>query len=107
MPIEINHLFCLKDLVMSRLACTLVTLVLALALPGGAAFAREGGPKGPKPQKLERMTRELGLTAEQQGKVKAILDAEHAKKQALHDETLGKLKAVLTKEQFAKLNDKK
>jgi protein CpxP len=79
------------------------TLVLALALSAGAVFAGEGGPKGPKPQKLERMTRELGLSAEQQGKVKTILDAEHAKKQALHEETRGKLEAVLTKEQLAKL----
>lgn len=82
-------------------------VALALALPAGAVFAGDGGPKGPKPEKIERMTRDLGLTADQQGKVKAIFEAEHAKKQALHDETRGKLKAVLTKEQFAKLDDKK
>lgn len=83
------------------------TMILALALPAGAALAADGGPKGLKPEKLDRVTRELSLSAEQQGKVKAILEAEHAKKQALHDETRGKLKAVLTKEQFAKLEDKK
>lgn len=84
----------------------LVSVLIALAVPTGMAQAGESGPKGPKGPKLERLTRELNLTADQQAKVKAILEAEHAKKEALKAETDGKLKAVLTKEQYAKLEHK-
>lgn len=76
---------------------------IALVSSFSVALAGDGGPKGPKGSKLERMTRELKLTADQQARVKAILEAEHAKKAALKAETDGQFKAVLTKEQYSKL----
>jgi periplasmic protein CpxP/Spy len=83
-------------------------LLLAMAWPGTMALAH-GDDKpgyGDKPPKLERMVRELGLSPDQKIKVKAILDYEHAKKTALKQETEDKLKTVLTKEQFSKLEKK-
>lgn len=85
----------------------LTTVVsIALALTAAVAFAGDSGPKGPKSSKLERMTRELSLSAEQQVKVQAILEAEHQRKEAMKAETDGKLRAVLNKDQYAKLQKK-
>ncbi|MDZ7855835.1 hypothetical protein [Sphaerotilus sp.] len=77
-------------------------LALTLALQTGVAWSADG----PKGSKLDRMTKELNLSADQQAKVKLILDAEHEKKEALKRETQDKLKGVLTKEQFGKLEHK-
>lgn len=66
-----------------------------------------------KAKRLERMTKELNLTADQQKSVKEALDAQSAKMKEMHrdsgdqmkalkEETDGKINAVLTDEQKAK-----
>ncbi len=61
----------------------------------------EASCKSPE-QCVEKMTKELSLTTDQQTKVKAIVSEKQAKMKAAHEETETKLKGVLTAEQFTK-----
>jgi protein CpxP len=74
---------------------------MALAFFGGTpAFAHERGMDTGK--RVEKMTKELGLSAEQQTTVKGILDDYKVKMEALQKEKHEKIDAVLTPEQKKK-----
>ncbi|GAA5110785.1 Spy/CpxP family protein refolding chaperone [Alloalcanivorax gelatiniphagus] len=79
---------------------------LALALVTGAALAGPvmAAPKpGPNPDRMvEHMAKELDLNADQQARIKTIMEEQGKKMRALHDETESRVKAVLTPEQQAK-----
>jgi Spy/CpxP family protein refolding chaperone len=79
-------------------------LLLSLIMPL-TALAAEGNPHAIDTTKhVELLTKELGLNADQQVKVKAIFDAQQEKLKAIHEETKTSLQAVLTPEQSAKLD---
>ena len=93
--------------------------------PGKMAAQQPGHKPGKSPaqkadHKAAKMAKELGLNADQENKVEQILLAENTEMKALHDQAAGshgmspamktarakydgQLKAVLTPEQFAKL----
>lgn len=63
---------------------------------------RGGGPFGPGrggPMAVERMTRELDLDADQQAKVRAILERRHETMRGFLDETHREIREVLRPEQ--------
>jgi periplasmic protein CpxP/Spy len=90
----------------SRLAAAAFIVVVALAISTGTAFSQDD-QQGPPPaqgsemgghggghrqmptvdEQLKHMTKKLDLTADQQPKIKAILDDQHAKMEALHNDT--------------------
>jgi len=102
----------------------LITLTLMLSAPFAAmaveataasapvaaapvAPASAGATAQPKMcKKAERMTKELGLNAEQQAKVNAIFEQQKEKRKALREEMHKQLEAVLTPEQMAKMQAK-
>jgi len=77
-------------------------IVAAPIAPSSAAATTQ--PKMCK--KVERMTKELGLNAEQQTKVNAIFEQQKEKRKALREEMHKQLEAVLTLEQMAKMQAK-
>lgn len=85
---------------------TLLTLAIILTFPlTVAAFPGAQGPGAEEYQKhrVERLTKELNLSAEQKSKVEAIFKEQHEKFKALHEETHTKLGTVLSPEQMSKL----
>jgi periplasmic protein CpxP/Spy len=90
--------------VCSRLAAAAFIVVMALAISTGTAFSQDdqqappaqGGEMGhggghhqmpSADEQLKHMTKKLDLTADQQPKIKAILDDQHAKMEALHNDS--------------------
>jgi periplasmic protein CpxP/Spy len=86
-----------------------ITLALAIALPlTVAAFPGDSGNfEGHHAHRIERMTKNLNLTAEQKIKVEALFKEQEEKFKVIHDETHTRLQGVLTKEQMAKMDDLK
>lgn len=96
------------------LGAGLTALSLLAALPLQADDAM--GDKHPMmmEKKLEKMTKELDLTPDQQARVKAVLEEQKPKMQALHEqkkklaeETHQRIESVLTEEQKAKFAEMK
>ena len=87
----------------------IITLTLALALPlTAAAFPGDnGGFEGHHANRIERLTKNLDLTAEQKTKVEAIFKEQEGKFKAIHEETRTRLQEVLTKEQMTKFDELK
>jgi len=89
----------------------LFMLAVALSLSGAAAWADEddkGYSHDPK-SRLEKLTKKLSLTQEQQDKILPIIEEKHQKMEALHEQmkemrqaAMGKIEAELTPEQQAK-----
>ncbi|MGP0591900.1 hypothetical protein ACTRXD_05065 [Nitrospira sp. T9] len=89
----------------------LFMLTAALSLSGAAAWADGDGhgySHDPK-SKLEKLTKKLDLTKEQQDKILPILEEKHQKMEGLHQQmkdmrhqAMGKIEAELTPEQQAK-----
>ena len=103
----------------SRLAAAAFIVVVALAISTGTAFSQDdqqapppaqgsemGGHGGGHHQmpsvdeQLKHMTKKLDLTADQQPKVKAILDDQHAKMEALHNDS-----STSREEKFPKMRE--
>ena len=87
----------------------IITLALALALPlTAAAFSGDRGDfEGHHANRVERLTKNLDLTAEQKTKVEAIFKEQEGKFEIIHEETRTRLQEVLTKEQMTKMDDMK
>jgi Spy/CpxP family protein refolding chaperone len=106
-----------------RFAVAAFVIVLGLAVCTGTAFSQDAqGQQGPPPQgsdmggqmggpgghhqmpsvddQLKHMTKKLNLTDEQQPKVKAILDDQHAKMEALHNDS-----SVEMQDKFVKMRE--
>ena len=74
---------------------SLLTLAAISAISAGLAFAQGPGPHGGHGEfGLEHMTKSLNLTADQQAKVKPILDAAKPQLQAIHQDAMTKAQAV-------------
>jgi protein CpxP len=89
---------------------TLLTFAIVLTFPltaaafsGGHGFGSEEHHK----HRIERLTKELGLTDEQKTKMEAIFKEQHEKFKALREETHNKLGTVLSPEQMAKMDELK
>lgn len=89
----------------------LCMLTVALSLSGAVAWADEDGKGyGHDPKSyLEKLTKKLSLTQEQQDKILPIIEEKHQKMEALHEqmkgmrqEAMGKIEAELTPEQQEK-----
>ncbi len=72
----------------------LTALAMALTIVGASAWAQMGpqaGPGGHGPmspdQRLQMMTKQLNLTADQQEKIKPMLESQSQQMQALHQDT--------------------
>ncbi len=87
----------------------IITLALALALPlTVAAFPGDRGDfEGHHAHRVERMTKNLNLTAEQKPKVEALFKVQEEKFKVIHDETHARLQEILTKEQMTKMDEMK
>jgi protein CpxP len=85
----------------------IVILALALALPLTVAAFPGGGFEGHRGDRLERMTKNLDLTAEQKGKLEVIFKEQQEKFEAIHQETRSRMQKVLSAEQMAKLDELK
>ena len=79
-----------------RKLIVLTALAMALAIVGAPAWAQmgpgaAGGPGGHGPmsadQRLQMMTKQLNLTADQQQKIKPMLESESQQMQTLHQDT--------------------
>lgn len=89
----------------------LFMLTVALSLFGGSAWADEddhGYRHDPK-SSLEKLTKKLSLTQEQQDKILPIIEEKHQRMQGLHEQmkeirqqAMGKIEAELTPEQQKK-----
>ncbi len=69
-------------LLVSSLVSTAMVLGVGAAWAGGDGHGYKHDPKS----KLERMTKKLDLTQEQQGKILPILEDKHQKMEALHNQ---------------------
>jgi apolipoprotein N-acyltransferase len=85
-------------------ALKLSAIALCLALPFAAHAAEERTAEQKVAHKLEKMTEKLGLSAEQQDKLKSQLLAKEKSREAERAEERKQLEAVLTPEQLAKLD---
>src|SRR5262249_44680806 len=95
-----------KSVVMGALALSLTTGGAALTVaPDLLAHSKDFKEHRQEWQerRLERMSEELNLTADQKAKIKALFDDQRAKMKALHEETRTKMMALLTPDQKAKL----
>lgn len=99
-----------------KLTSTLLALGLLLSPVAGQTQQNGGGAADSK-KGLERMSKELGLSAEQRSKVEVIFNAERKKVEAIFNEekqklekvqqeTRSSLQEVLTPEQMSKLDQK-
>jgi Spy/CpxP family protein refolding chaperone len=89
-----------KHLLSTVLMMILPLSVMATEVPAVTTAHPKMGNKG------EWLTKDLGLSAEQQTKVEAIFEQNRQKSKVLHDEMSAEIKAVLTPEQFAKMKEK-
>jgi len=88
----------------------IIMIALALVLPL-TAFASPGDWGGNHEDhiahKLERLTKELTLTADQQSQLQALFKEKAEKSKALHEETRAGVQKILTAEQFTKWEELK
>jgi periplasmic protein CpxP/Spy len=85
----------------------ILALTLALPLTATAFPGDKGDFEGHHGNRVERLTKQLDLTAEQKTKVEAIFKEQEEKLKVIHEETHKRLQEVLTKEQITKLDDLK
>lgn len=81
----------------------ILILASALLLPlTAAALPEEGGYDAPVDHKLEHLSKELQLSAEQKTKLETIFKEQHEKFRAIHEESHNRIKEVLNPEQITK-----
>ena len=87
----------------------IIILALALVLPlTASAFPGDNGSfEGHYANKVERLTKNLDLTADQKTKVEALFKEQEGKFKIIHEETRKRLQEVLTKEQLTKFDEMK
>ena len=82
-------------------------LVLAIPLTLSAFLGDKANCDGHYAKRVERLTKNLDLTAEQKTKVEAIFKEQEGKFKIIHEETRTSLQEVLTKEQITKMDEMK
>ncbi|MCQ8103628.1 hypothetical protein NP590_05895 [Methylomonas sp. SURF-2] len=88
----------------------ILIIALALALPltvGAFPGGHDGDFKGHKGDRIEHLAQKLDLSAEQKQQLQQVFEEQHAKREALRQETDQRLQTVLTPEQMAKFEDMK
>lgn len=63
-------------------------------------YAGGGGYAGKHTQKLEQLTQELSLSAEQKVQMEAVFKEQHEKFRAIHEESRNRIQQILTPEQM-------
>ncbi len=88
---------------MNKKIITIIALALAFPL---TAAAFPGGHDGGRHQgnKMERLTKQLDLNAEQKSKLEVIFKEQQEKREALRQESRLRMQEVLTSEQMTKLD---
>ncbi len=94
----------MKKLVLSLLLAFSIPLAVAGGMGGGPDHEGGGDFKAHHAEKMAKMAKELGLTADQQTKMDALFEQQHTKIEAVHEETKARLQAVLTPEQLKKFD---
>ncbi|SFU40645.1 hypothetical protein SAMN05216339_10251 [Nitrosomonas eutropha] len=88
----------------------LIAIIFALTLPL-TAVANPGECKGDhdhyQAKRIGRMDKVLSLTDDQKSKLETLFKQNGEKFKALHEETRSQLKAILTPEQYTKLQEMK
>lgn len=79
-----------------------VVMIMLMPLTGMAAVNDASPHEWHRGERIERLTQELGLSADQKAQLVTIFQQHHEKLKALHDEQHKLLEGVLTKEQMAK-----
>ncbi|TRX03047.1 Spy/CpxP family protein refolding chaperone [Candidatus Methylobacter oryzae] len=87
----------------------IIIIALAVLLPFTAMAAgnETGNHEGRRGEKIKQLTKELGLSAEQQSRLETIFQQHHEKLKALREEKHKLMEGVLTSEQIAKYNELK
>ena len=87
----------------------IIILALALVLPltAGTFPGDNGSFERHHANKVERLTKNLNLTAEQKTKVEVIFKEQEGKFKIIHEETRKRLQEVLSKEQLTKFDEMK
>lgn len=87
----------------------IIIIALAVLLPFTAMAAgnETGNHEGQRGEKIKQLTKELGLSAEQQSRLETIFQQHHEKLKALREEKHKQMEGVLTSEQIAKYNELK
>jgi Spy/CpxP family protein refolding chaperone len=80
----------------------ILLLISALVLPMTSYAASDNNYETPASHKLDHLSKELGLTAEQKAKVDSIFKAQHEKFATIHRESHDKVTELLNPEQAAK-----
>jgi Spy/CpxP family protein refolding chaperone len=86
----------------------IVAVALGTLVAGSMAIAQDAGTNAPKKrmmmrmyqspeQRLESMTTQLNLTAEQRPKLKAVFEDEQKKMQTIREDTDAKMKGILSR----------
>lgn len=84
------------------ISASILTLLIATATLAQPPWMDHGmAPERHLDRRIERMTEQLALTAEQQTDIRAILEAQHAQRSAQRDAVREQIDAVLTEEQRA------
>jgi periplasmic protein CpxP/Spy len=90
------------------------TATLAFAVTAVMATSVLAGPRGDDQdpsvfaqQRIERMTRSLDLTPEQEGEIRSIMEEQRAHALQLREDMRARIGAVLTPEQRARLDDQR
>jgi Spy/CpxP family protein refolding chaperone len=103
-----------KTVVMGALALGLIVggVVVSQAPEALARYSEKKAGKFEtrREHRLQKMTENLDLTADQQDKIRSIFGEQHSKMKAIREETHRKILAVLTPEQeekFKKLREEK
>lgn len=91
-----------KKLIGFMLILTLPLVAVAEMNPPPQPPATEMSPPPDSHKRVEHLTKELGLTSDQQVKVEAIFNTQREKMKAAHQEAQTALKAVFTPEQQTK-----
>jgi Spy/CpxP family protein refolding chaperone len=83
---------------------TLIALTLSLAIPAAAIAVGPGGTVDYRPR-LERMTRTLDLSEQQQADLEALFRKQAEQRRAQREKNRAQIRAILTEEQAAKLDE--
>ncbi len=85
----------------------IVAMSMAFPLIVNAASEDNGEPKWHHGDRVEHLSQELGLSADQKTKLEAITKEQREKCKALHEEKHKQIEGILTKEQLAKYEELK
>lgn len=87
----------------------ILTIALALSLPLAMTAYAGGGDPGHfgkhRGERVERLSKELDLTAEQKAKLEAVFQQQAEKFKAMREETHRQMQEFLTPDQMAKLEE--